>query len=49
MPHMVNFEVLMQRNAIYREKECESLQQFEKQGGTAQTDASRVGCEKDKY
>ena len=25
----VNFEVLMQRNAIYRDKECESLQQFE--------------------
>jgi len=26
---MVNFEVLMQRNAMYREKECESLRQFE--------------------
>jgi ferredoxin/flavodoxin---NADP+ reductase len=25
----VNFEVLMQRNAMYREKECESLKQFE--------------------
>jgi ferredoxin--NADP+ reductase len=26
---LVNFEVLMQRNAMYREKECESLKQFE--------------------
>jgi ferredoxin--NADP+ reductase len=26
---LVNFEVLMQRNAMYREKECQSLQQFE--------------------
>ncbi|HVJ05171.1 MAG TPA: sulfide/dihydroorotate dehydrogenase-like FAD/NAD-binding protein [Candidatus Saccharimonadales bacterium] len=26
---MVNFEVLMQRNMIYREKECESLKRFE--------------------
>ena len=26
---MVNFEVLMQRNAMYRDKECESLKQFE--------------------
>jgi ferredoxin--NADP+ reductase len=26
---MVNFEVLMQRNALYRDKECESLKQFE--------------------
>jgi ferredoxin--NADP+ reductase len=26
---MVNFEVLMQRNAMYREKECASLKQFE--------------------
>jgi len=25
----VNFEVLMQRNAMYREKECESLKTFE--------------------
>ena len=25
----VNFEVLMQRNAMYREKECESLKEFE--------------------
>jgi ferredoxin--NADP+ reductase len=25
----VNFEVLMQRNAMYREKECRSLQEFE--------------------
>jgi ferredoxin--NADP+ reductase len=25
---MVNFEVLMQRNAMYRLKECESLKQF---------------------
>ena len=25
----VNFEVLMQRNAMYREKECQSLRQFE--------------------
>jgi ferredoxin--NADP+ reductase len=25
---LVNFEVLMQRNAMYREKECESLKQF---------------------
>jgi ferredoxin--NADP+ reductase len=25
----VNFEVLMQRNAMYREKECESLKRFE--------------------
>jgi ferredoxin/flavodoxin---NADP+ reductase len=26
---LVNFDVLMQRNAMYREKECESLRQFE--------------------
>ena len=26
---MVNFEVLMQRNAMYRDKECESLKRFE--------------------
>jgi ferredoxin--NADP+ reductase len=26
---LVNFDVLMQRNAMYREKECESLKQFE--------------------
>jgi flagellar basal body rod protein FlgB len=26
----VNFEVLMQRNAMYREKECASLKEFEK-------------------
>jgi len=26
---LVNFEVLMQRNAMYREKECESLKQFQ--------------------
>jgi ferredoxin/flavodoxin---NADP+ reductase len=26
---LVNFEVLIQRNAMYREKECESLKQFE--------------------
>jgi ferredoxin--NADP+ reductase len=26
---LVNFEVLMQRNAMYRDKECESLKQFE--------------------
>jgi ferredoxin--NADP+ reductase len=26
---LVNFEVLMQRNAMYREKECESLKAFE--------------------
>jgi ferredoxin--NADP+ reductase len=26
---MVNFEVLMQRNAMYRDKECQSLKQFE--------------------
>jgi ferredoxin--NADP+ reductase len=26
---LVNFEVLMQRNAMYREKECESLKRFE--------------------
>ena len=26
---LVNFEVLMQRNAMYREKECKSLEQFE--------------------
>ena len=25
----VNFEVLMQRNAMYREKECESLKRFQ--------------------
>jgi len=25
----VNFEVLMQRNAMYRDKECESLKRFE--------------------
>ncbi len=25
----VNFEVLMQRNAMYREKECASLKEFE--------------------
>jgi ferredoxin--NADP+ reductase len=28
---MVNFEVLMQRNAMYRDKECESLKRFEEQ------------------
>jgi hypothetical protein len=26
---MVNFEVLMQRNAMYREKECAALKQFQ--------------------
>jgi ferredoxin--NADP+ reductase len=26
---MVNFEVLMQRNAMYRQKECQSLKNFE--------------------
>ncbi|MGB8260706.1 MAG: sulfide/dihydroorotate dehydrogenase-like FAD/NAD-binding protein [Terracidiphilus sp.] len=26
---LVNFEVLMQRNAMYREKECQSLKEFE--------------------
>jgi ferredoxin--NADP+ reductase len=26
---LVNFDVLMQRNAMYREKECQSLKQFE--------------------
>jgi ferredoxin--NADP+ reductase len=26
---IVNFEVLMQRNAMYRDKECESLKRFE--------------------
>lgn len=26
---MVNFEVLMQRNSMYRQRECESLRQFE--------------------
>ena len=26
---MVNFEVLMQRNTMYRDKECESLKRFE--------------------
>ncbi len=26
---MVNFEVLMQRNAMYRDKECESLKRFD--------------------
>jgi DNA-binding helix-hairpin-helix protein with protein kinase domain len=26
---LVNFEVLMQRNAMYRGQECQSLQQFE--------------------
>jgi ferredoxin--NADP+ reductase len=26
---LVNFEVLMQRNAIYRDKECRSLKEFE--------------------
>lgn len=26
---LVNFEVLMQRNAMYRDKECESLKQFQ--------------------
>jgi ferredoxin--NADP+ reductase len=26
---MVNFEVLMQRNAMYRDKECESLKRFQ--------------------
>ena len=26
---LVNFEVLMQRNSMYRQKECESLRQFE--------------------
>jgi ferredoxin--NADP+ reductase len=29
---LVNFEVLMQRNAMYREKECASLAQFEAHG-----------------
>jgi ferredoxin--NADP+ reductase len=35
---LVNFEVLMQRNAMYRDKECQSLKQFEehKQGELAQ-------------
>jgi ferredoxin--NADP+ reductase len=28
---MVNFEVLMQRNAMYRDKECESLKRFQEQ------------------
>jgi ferredoxin--NADP+ reductase len=28
---MVNFEVLMQRNAMYRDKECASLKRFEEQ------------------
>ncbi len=28
---LVNFEVLMQRNAMYRDKECESLKRFEEQ------------------
>jgi ferredoxin--NADP+ reductase len=26
---LVNFEVLMQRNSMYRDKECESLKRFE--------------------
>jgi ferredoxin--NADP+ reductase len=26
---LVNFEVLMQRNTMYRDKECESLKRFE--------------------
>jgi ferredoxin--NADP+ reductase len=26
---LVNFEVLMQRNRMYRDKECQSLKQFE--------------------
>jgi ferredoxin--NADP+ reductase len=26
---LVNFEVLMQRNAMYRDRECESLKRFE--------------------
>jgi ferredoxin--NADP+ reductase len=26
---LVNFEVLMQRNAMYRDKECQSLKYFE--------------------
>jgi ferredoxin--NADP+ reductase len=26
---LVNFEVLMQRNTMYREKECQSLKQFQ--------------------
>ena len=26
---LVNFEVLMQRNAMYRDKECQSLRHFE--------------------
>ncbi len=26
---LVNFEVLMQRNAMYRDKECQSLKEFE--------------------
>ena len=33
MPRMVNFEVLMQRNAMYRDKECESLKRFEAKQG----------------
>jgi ferredoxin--NADP+ reductase len=28
----VNFEVLMQRNTMYRDKECESLKRFEQNG-----------------
>jgi ferredoxin--NADP+ reductase len=31
---LVNFEVLMQRNAMYRDKECESLKRFEQNRDT---------------
>ncbi|MGP8174258.1 MAG: sulfide/dihydroorotate dehydrogenase-like FAD/NAD-binding protein, partial [Terracidiphilus sp.] len=46
---LVNFEVLMQRNAMYRDKECESLKQFEehKQEELAQLRAELAAKEKE--
>ncbi len=45
----VNFEVLMQRNAMYRDKECQSLKTFEqhKQGELAALRASLATKEKE--
>ena len=46
---LVNFEVLMQRNAMYRNKECESLKQFEehKQEELAELRAELAAKEKE--
>jgi ferredoxin--NADP+ reductase len=46
---LVNFEVLMQRNAMYRDKECESLKQFEehKQEELAELRAELAAKEKE--